>query len=241
MKKLAFALLSSVLILSAAHAGEKEIRERIAKVLVNGENAKIAKSEVSGLYEVIVGAQLFFASEDGQFLIPGSIYDLDAGVDISEQRLTAIRKDVFAEFPDNQALVFTPKGETKYTVNVFTDIDCHFCRKFHEDVKALNARGIKVRYFMYPRAGLGSPSAKKLEAVWCADNQQAAMTTAKKMQPVTPKSCTNPVARHYEFGQELGLQGTPMIVTGNGQKLGGYVPATTLEQILMAEVAAAKN
>jgi thiol:disulfide interchange protein DsbC len=36
------------------------------------------------------------------------------------------------------------------------------------------------------------------------------------------------IARHYQLGQDIGLTGTPAIVTEDGTLIGGYVPADAL-------------
>ena len=49
-------------------------------------------------------------------------------------------------------LIFGPK-DAKYTVTVFTDVDCAFCRKLHSQIADYNRLGIRVRYLLYPRTG----------------------------------------------------------------------------------------
>jgi thiol:disulfide interchange protein DsbC len=95
-----------------------------------------------------------------------------------------------------------------------------------------NKQGIKVRYLMYPRAGVGSESFAKAVAVWCADNRQEALTRAKNGEQVESKSCTNPVKEQFELGQRLGVRGTPSMILDNGEMVPGYVPPAQLAQML---------
>jgi thiol:disulfide interchange protein DsbC len=129
-------------------------------------------------------------------------------------------------------VIFAPAEKTDHTVTVFTDIDCGYCRKLHNEITDYTQNGIKVRYLMFPRAGFNSESYHKAVSVWCAENRQEAMTRAKRGESVTPKKCPNPVQEQAELGQSLGVQGTPSIILENGQMIPGYVPAAQLAQML---------
>jgi thiol:disulfide interchange protein DsbC len=128
-------------------------------------------------------------------------------------------------------IVFSP-ASPKHTITVFTDIDCTYCRRLHNEVKQLNDLGVKVRYMAFPRAGAGSEPFSKAVSVWCAEDRQQAITDAKAGQPVPTKNCANPVQAQYEVGQTIGVRGTPAIILENGRMLPGYVPAPELVQQL---------
>ena len=128
-------------------------------------------------------------------------------------------------------IVFSPK-EVKHTISVFTDIDCGYCRKLHNEMHKYNELGIKVRYLAYPRSGPGTPSFIKAENVWCADDRQQALTDAKNGKEVKSKACDNPVKQEFLIGTQVGVTGTPAIFLENGQLLPGYFPAERLIKIL---------
>jgi thiol:disulfide interchange protein DsbC len=138
-----------------------------------------------------------------------------------------------ADVPESQMLVFSPK-DPKYTITVFTDVDCAYCRKLHSQMAEYNRLGIKVRYLFYPRSGPDTESWEKAEEVWCSNNRADALTRAKRGEEnVGPKHCGgSPVARQYALGQDLGVQGTPAIVLASGEMLPGYVPPAMLAQQL---------
>jgi thiol:disulfide interchange protein DsbC len=130
-------------------------------------------------------------------------------------------------------LVFSPPAErVKATLNVFTDIDCGYCRKLHQEVPELNRLGIAVRYLAYPRAGVESVSYDKYVSAWCADNQQEAFTMAKLGEPITDKTCNNPVAVQHKIGAEMGVTGTPALLYNDGRLEMGYRNAATLARML---------
>ena len=125
-------------------------------------------------------------------------------------------------------IIFSPKGETKGAVYVFTDVDCGYCQKLHQEVPQLNAAGIEVRYLAYPRAGLSTPTFDKMVSAWCADDRNAAMNALKIGANVTAKKCDNPVAAQYQLGAAMGVTGTPAIVLEDGTLIPGYKPAAQL-------------
>jgi thiol:disulfide interchange protein DsbC len=115
---------------------------------------------------------------------------------------------------------------------VFTDIDCGYCRKLHNEMAKYNAEGITVRYMPYPRSGLNTPSYYKAVSVWCSDDRRDALTRAKAGKDVPRATCDNPVQASLELGHQLGVTGTPALVLEDGQLLPGYVPAKKLSQVL---------
>lgn len=188
---------------------------------------QIKPSPLPDLYEVLTGGQVLYISKDGRYIFQGQLYDRVDGVNLTERAKSVVNKKLLAKFDDSKTVVFSPKSP-KYTVTVFTDTSCGYCRKLHQEVPELNKLGIKVRYMLFPRAGPDSPDGKVLQSVWCANNKQEAMNIAKSGGQVPEKSCANPIAEHMELGRKLGLQGTPLMVTNNGTVIPGYLEPTQL-------------
>ena len=131
--------------------------------------------------------------------------------------------------PESQMVIFSPRNP-QYTITVFTDLDCQYCRKLHSQIAEINKLGIRVRYMFYPRTGPNTDSWRKAEAVWCSADRNEALTRAKAGAAVdTSKTCgPTPVAREYALGQSIGVQGTPTIVTETGDSINGYLPPQEL-------------
>jgi thiol:disulfide interchange protein DsbC len=137
-----------------------------------------------------------------------------------------------ASVADEDLIVYTPEN-AKYSVSVFTDIDCTFCRRLHSQLNEYMEQGIEIRYFLYPRNGPTSPSWAKAENVWCADDRNEALTLAKLDQSYPTHECDSSiVSTHYGLGQEVGLRGTPAIVLEDGTLVSGYLPAARLKLAL---------
>ncbi|MDC9729087.1 MAG: thioredoxin fold domain-containing protein [Methyloprofundus sp.] len=194
----------------------------------------IDSTAIPGLYAVREGSRVFYFSVDGRFLIHGEMYDLISGEpeNLTEKSLKSVRKELINTVPENEFIIFKAKNE-QYRINIFTDIDCGYCRKLHSEMDDYLAAGITIKYLFFPRAGLASDAYKKAVSVWCADDQNKAITTAKMGTGILEnKSCKNPVAAHMKLGEQLGVRGTPMMITETGTVFPGYMPAKQLAKAL---------
>lgn len=220
--------------LPVAHAEQDKAdpRAEIARKIQGVKAEDLRPAPVAGLYELARGTDIAYVSSDGRYIIAGDLYDLDKDQNLTETRRRGARLALIGGMQENEMLVFAPK-DPRYTITVFTDIDCGYCRKLHSEMAEYNRLGIRVRYLFYPRSGPGTSSWAKAEGVWCARNRNEALTRAKRGESVESKACgSTPVAEHYALGQEFGLRGTPAILLANGDLLPGYVPPALLAQRL---------
>lgn len=211
---------------AGAQVMQPAVRAKVAARL-EVEPEDIRSSPVPGLYEVASGTDVGYVSADGRFYFDGDLFDMETRDNLTEGRRLAARAALLKDVTDEQTVVFAPKGY-QFTLNIFTDVDCSYCRKLHSEIAELNRLGVRVRYLMYPRSGPGSDSWAKAEAVWCSADRQQALTRAKRGEAVAAPACSNPVARQYELGREIGIRGTPGIITDQGQYIAGYLPAAQL-------------
>lgn len=218
---------------------DKQIRASLSMLLPNLKPDAVAETAVPGLYEVTFGARIFYLTGDGRYLMQGKLIDLETRTPITEERQKVLKVAAMEAIGEDNMITFGA-ADLPHTITVFTDIDCGYCRKLHSEIDNYNEQGIRVRYLAYPRAGLGSPSAKLAESVWCADDRKAAMTTAKKGGDLPSKQCENPVAEHYKLGQTFGINGTPALVLPDGEVIPGYVPPKRLALALAQREAEAQ-
>ncbi len=209
-----------------------KVKAGLNKVLPGAKADSIEKSAIPGFYEVVFGGEIYYVSADGRFLMAGSVLDLEQnGKNLTEARRAQGRLAVLKKIDYNTAITFSPK-ETKYSLTVFTDVDCGYCRRLHAEMDELNKRGIEVRYLFHPNAGKGSRSYEKAESVWCGKDQQRLMTDAKAGKIPPQKTCDHPIDTHMALAAELGISGTPSMVLSDGTVIPGYVPAERLEALL---------
>ena len=175
------------------------------------------------------GLPSFFTDKSGKHIIQGQIIAVgqDAPVDISGALVAKAAQDALKTVDKKDMVIYPAKGATKSVVYAFTDADCPYCTKLHEEMGEINARGIEVRYLAWPRSEGSIP---KMEAIWCSEDRNAAMDQAKMGANVQAPSCNSPVKEQIELGMSLGVRGTPAIFTESGQQIGGYLPAAQLAQ-----------
>jgi len=213
-------------------AREIKIRAALKRVNPDVNPEYIGFSSAPGLLEVIVKGQVVFVSEDGSYLVQG-LYDLTNQRDVAQVGAMPVRRKAkLEEIPKSERIVFAPSGQIKHTVTVFTDVECGFCRKFHQDIAEYNRLGIAIEYLAYPRAGMDSEDAKVMRSVWCSSDRRKALTDAKSGATVPEVVCDDSVAKQREIGGLVGLQGTPMIISSDGIALAGYLPPDKLIEAL---------
>lgn len=218
----------------AVHAGETEdaIAKRLMASVPGLKVSAVRPSPAAGIYEVEgLKGDIIYTTADGQFLLTGDLLELsDQGIsNVTENARSQRRADVMSKFGGEGVIRFPAKNE-KARIAVFTDIDCPYCRKLHDDVPRLNELGITVDYYGYPRSGPGTPSFNKYISVWCAEDPQKALTDAKQGRQVAESSCNNPVRKQFELGNQVGVTGTPAIVLDDGTMVRGYLPANKLAE-----------
>jgi thiol:disulfide interchange protein DsbC len=216
----------------ATAASAADPRASIASKIPGTRVEDLRPTPIDGIYELTRGADIAYVTNDGKYAISGDLIDLAKNDNLTETRRRDARARMIGAVPESEMLVFGPR-DSKYTVTVFTDVDCAYCRALHSQIAQYNQLGIRVRYMFYPRSGPNTDSWAKAEEVWCSKDRNTALTLAKRGMELGAKPCANnPVARHYALGRDFDLKGTPAIVMASGELLPGYLPPLELAQRL---------
>ena len=214
MKKLLTALLITAS--ATAMASDAEIKSKLQAL--GAKNIEVKDSPVKGLKTAVTDQGILYVSENGQYVLQGKMYELTnkGPVDVAG-KLLADKVNALK----NEMIIYPAKNE-KYVVTVFMDITCHYCHILHQQVKEYNDLGITVRYLAFPRAGMNE-TARQMEAIWTSKDPVFALNEAEKGNLPKELKTPNLVKRHYDLGVQLGVQGTPSIVTSTGELIGGYL------------------
>lgn len=211
-----------------AQDGYAVVEQRMREIAPNADSIAVSETPVDGILQVQIAGEIVYTTEDGRYLLQGRLIDLDTRADLTELAKADARLGLMQGIDESKQIVFEPENP-EYELTVFTDIDCGYCRKLHAEIEAYNAQGIGIRYMSFPRAGIGSNSYSKFVSVWCADDQQSALTEAKLGNDPEPLQCENPIAEQYQLGVALGVTGTPALLMNDGQLIPGYVPPEKLK------------
>lgn len=191
-------------------------------------------TDMEGIYWVTAeGLPAFFTDKSGKHIIQGQIISVGEGepVDISGELVARTAQEALKAVDKKDMIIYPAKGATKSVVYSFTDADCPYCTKLHEEIDEINELGIEVRYLAWPRSEGSIP---KMEAIWCSEDRVAAMNQAKAGANVSSPNCSSPVQEQIALGARLGVRGTPAIFTESGNQIGGYLPAEQLAQAAIA-------
>ena len=228
---LSFLLFSSA-VLSNDHENSLEeidlVLQALLEIFPGATDYSLNDSVVDGLYAVSIGSEVIYVSKDGKFLIRGEIYDLQNSVNVTEEKRVLGRLDVMQSLDEETMIIYEPK-KIKHTITIFTDIDCGYCRKFHQQIGDYLDLGIRVRYLSFPRTGPDTESWEKAQSVWCSKNRQDSLDRAKQGKNIDSVFCfDSPVEKHYNLGSVFNISGTPTIVTEKGKVIVGYLPPESL-------------
>ncbi|HEX7341099.1 MAG TPA: DsbC family protein [Rhodanobacteraceae bacterium] len=237
-------LLSSMPVLAQATrsaTGIATVKAALERMAPPASISDIRKAPLPGFYQALVGGRLVYVSADGTWVMDGHLYDLAKGQDVSERSMRRVRRAALAKVPAGDFITFAP-AHPKYSVTVFTDLDCAYCRVLHRLMRQYNALGIAVHYLPWPRSGIkavpsGKPTSSYLKAVavWCAKDRKAAFDKAMAGHAMALATCTNRVAADFRLGARIGVDGTPTVIAPDGAELGGFVPPRQLLQALQAQ------
>jgi thiol:disulfide interchange protein DsbC len=128
-------------------------------------------------------------------LIKGDVLNLETLAPLkSSTRVNALKQSLINTIADKDKVIY-PANNEKYSVHVFTDVDCPFCKRLHAQVPKMNELGITVKYLASPLASLHPAAQGKMEKIWCAKDKIKAMNDYKTKNIVPNSSdCANPVA-----------------------------------------------
>jgi thiol:disulfide interchange protein DsbC len=196
----------------------------------------VRATPIPGIFEVTSGANVFYVTAKGDYLLYGELLSLQNNkiTNLTENTRKDFVAKALAKIDPKTLIIFPATTEpVKATITIGTDVDCGYCRKLHEEVPALNAAGITVRYLAFPRTPQGTASYEKSAKIWCAKDPKQTIDNTFKGEAVTGSAdCKHPLPEHKAFLQSIGASATPVIILENGTVLPGYMPAADLIKII---------
>ena len=218
---------------SGIKTDELLISSKINAVLPEGMTVQsIKESKIENLFVVDIGdLQPIYVSKDGDFFFYGELYAVNGNMlqNTTKDEINLKRKSILDNALSQDDFITFKSASEKHQVTIFTDVDCGYCRKFHNEIEDFNDLGITVNYVAFPRSGLDSISYNKIVTAWCSKDPKNILTKMKQGIDVELSMCQNhPVETHFLLGQKIGITGTPAIIKSNGELLPGYLPPEEL-------------
>ncbi len=229
MLKLLF--ITTTLLSNIALANKNTIVNNLAPFFGKIDKQDIVGTQFDGVVEVIIRNPIdsLLVSADGRYIIQGDVIDLTKRqiMPVSD-KVKSIKKDLIKSINEDNKIIY-PAANEKHVIHVFTDVDCPFCRKLHNNTDVMNDLGITIKLLAAPLASLHPYAQGKMEKIWCADNRNEAMDEYNEDKTIPDsKDCNNPVANQLAISKRLSVSGTPAIFLEDGSHLAGYLSPTAL-------------
>lgn len=217
----------------AAFAGEAEIRKNLAAQIPQfAKIDEISKAPMPGLYEVRINStEIYYTDEQGNYLLQGSLFDVKARKNLTEERTEKLTAIDFDKLPVKDAFKIV-RGNGKRQLAVFEDPNCGYCKQFERELATVD--NVTIHLFLY--AVLGPDSVVKSRNIWCAKDKAKSWSDwmTKGTMPATAECDTAALQRNREFGQRYNITGTPTLIFSNGTRTPGAIPAAQVEKQLTA-------
>ena len=96
-----------------------------------------------------------------------------ADENLTQARRAEVRRELMASLDEWDTLDFMPDRNRARNCFVFTDVDCGYCRRLHQQMAEYHELGIGVRYVAFPRSGPDTDS-------WARCSRSGAPTIARR-------------------------------------------------------------
>jgi thiol:disulfide interchange protein DsbC len=207
---------------------EQQIKTEIQKKL--GTNAKVRsvnQSPVSGIYEVLVGNDIFYTDSSGKYFIQGEIIEIASGKNITEQRQANLNRIKWSDL--NPANAFkVVRGNGARQLAIFSDPNCGYCKRLEKSLQQLD----NVTIYTYLIPILSADSVQKSKQIWCSTdpNKTYIDWMINGTAPNGKSDCTNPLDKNIAFAKTYGITGTPTIFFTDGSRFPGAVQISDIEK-----------
>ncbi|MGA7104675.1 MAG: DsbC family protein [Candidatus Deferrimicrobiaceae bacterium] len=208
---------------------------------------KVGPSAVGGLWvvDIVKGGQKWpvYIDFSKQYLISGQIIRIATKENITESRYQLMNTVDVSTIPVADAIVIgDPKAKRR--IIEFSDPDCHFCAKLHEEAKKVVAKDPDVAFYvkLYSRNNNRQTIEKILSILCGKQDAPKRMDDAFAGRPLPKPTCsTSAVEETALLARQLRLRGTPAMVLPDGRIINGYRDADTILKLLKEQTPSAEK
>ena len=218
-------LLLITIMLLASCAKKDEVDLDIRKTVSNAY-PDVAIDEIKKIddnfHEIIINKQIYYATNDGKYLIVGNVINLNTKESITENTKMNQRLSIIDSIDMKNFMIFKPK-KTDHILTIFTDTSCPYCQKLHNEIPDLLENNIEIRYVLFSRNGNDVDAYQQLVSAWCSADKVDALEDLFAGDILDDISnCENPIARNFDYAGSLSVEGTPTIFLEDGRIIPGY-------------------
>jgi len=233
------ALAASGPVPSALTASLMGLAQRLQALYPSTRFGPVDATAWAGVYEVAMGANLAYVDASGQYFLFGHLYDMTTQRDLTAERKDTLTRVDFQTLPLADALKEV-RGQGSRVLAIFSDPDCPYCRRLEAELKDLG--DVTVYTFLLPLDSLHPEARSKAVGVWCAPEPLQAWRDLM-LQGQTPQAsdCLHPVDRNVALAKQLGINGTPTLIAGDGRMMSGAASRQQIDAWLSRASASAQT
>lgn len=206
------------------------------------EVIEIKMSPIGGLWEVIFENQgmrgMTYISFSKKYVMGGQIFEVDTSSNKSQERLQKMGDesqkyiDPSAVSLDNALLL--GEKDARHKVIVFTDPDCPFCGKLHDELKKVVSETKDISFYLKLIALPMHPDARwKSQSILCSKSLRL-LEDNFEQKPVPKPDCdTKDVDENIDFAKKHDITGTPTLIMPDGRVVVGGRDAKTIIDTVM--------
>ena len=216
-------LITIMLLVSCAKKDEVnvDIRGTVSNAYPDVAIDEIKKID-DNFHEIIINKQIYYATNDGKYLIVGNVINLNTKESITENTKMNQRLSIIDSIDMKNFMIFKPK-KTDHILTIFTDTSCPYCQKLHNEIPDLLENNIEIRYVLFSRNGNDVDAYQQLVSAWCSADKVDALEDLFAGDILDDISnCENPIARNFDYAGSLSVEGTPTIFLEDGRIIPGY-------------------
>jgi thiol:disulfide interchange protein DsbC len=216
-------LITIMLLVSCAKKDEVnvDIRKTVSNAYPDVAIDEIKKID-DNFHEIIINKQIYYATNDGKYLIVGNVINLNTKESITENTKMNQRLSIIDSIDMKNFMIFKPK-KTDHILTIFTDTSCPYCQKLHNEIPDLLENNIEIRYVLFSRNGNDVDAYQQLVSAWCSADKVDALEDLFAGDILDDISnCENPIARNFDYAGSLSVEGTPTIFLEDGRIIPGY-------------------
>lgn len=197
----------------------------------------IKSSPVKSMWEIDIAtgqqnvpAYLDFSK---RYILMGELIDLKEKKNLSRERFEDLNRVDVSTIPLDDAIVMGDKN-APHKLIVFSDPDCPFCGKLHEEIKKVLEKRKDIAFFikMFPLP-MHKGAYDKAKTIVC-EKSLALLDDAFARKDIPPAKCTTSVIDdNIKLGGKLGINGTPAVIFPDGKIQPGYMEADALIQAVL--------
>jgi thiol:disulfide interchange protein DsbC len=207
---------------------------------LNAREAKILKvqtSPVRGLWELSIDNKgqrsVLYLDYSKKYIIAGQIIEVNAAVNKTRERIDELNKDRrinLAGIPLKDALVLGSNTAEKKVI-VFTDPDCSFCSKLHQELKKVIAQRMDIAFYLklYPLK-MHADAYWKSKSIACSRSVRLLEDNYENRAIPRGDCNTGEVDENIKVAEKNGITSTPTIIFPDGSIHSGFIEAEKLMQ-----------